>query len=593
MTDDGLQLSRSAAVRLLVPCSLHEIRPAARRLCGFLREQGLQPEEIQACELAVVEACNNAVDYASPAGRLEKIHIDVLCDSAKVELRVRDHTPGFNWPNQVELPAPTEERGRGLFLIHSLMDDVGYFRGQGSNCLILQRQRSKPPVQSPIQDSVLDQLSQRLKESEQIISDMAEELSFCYESLSAIFRCSAELGRTRNLKEFAQRLLTDLAQITSADWFVLRLVSRDGTTLGVFCASESGLKLPALRMGVAGESLPTLEMKAAVARQDCWLEGSALAEPGEPLAAVAAGSSGLVHPFSLADQLVGTIAIGKAAGRPPFTAVQANVVHTFSDFLGIQIANARFQEEQLHARLVSRELEIAKNIQRSLLPKSLPQVPGFELAGFCESAQQVGGDFYDVVRFNETSLLLVVADVMGKGMPAAMFAAILRSLLRAAPEWTDQPAHLLSRVNRLLFKELSGVDMFITAQLAFVDTTDQRLVVASAGHCPALLSSDGGGTVRTISPEGVPLGILPDTSFGAQVEQLAQDSCLLLYTDGLTEARNPEGQFFGQERLLDWFRSSLPQRGSADHLRDQLASELGKFQATTELQDDQTFLIMA
>jgi serine phosphatase RsbU (regulator of sigma subunit) len=301
----------------------------------------------------------------------------------------------------------------------------------------------------------------------------------------------------------------------------------------------------------------------------------------------------LIHPFFLGGQLVGTLAIGKAPGQPPFTAVHANVVHTFADFLGIQMANARFQEEQVNARLVSRELEIAKSIQRSLLPKALPQVPGYGLAGFCASARQVGGDFYDVLRFNEQSLLLIIADVMGKGIPAAMFAAILRSLLRAVPEWTNQPAHLLSRVNRLLFQELSGVDMFITAQLVFVDASEGRLVTASAGHCPGLLATEHGRDVKTLSPEGLPLGILPDTTFGAQIEGLTPRSRVLLYTDGLTEARNPAGELFGQERLLDWFRASSKRPSSAEELKTGLAAELNGFQSSTSSQDDQTFLIMA
>src|SRR5207244_13408913 len=107
--------------------------------------------------------------------------------------------------------------------------------------------------------------------------------------------------------------------------------------------------------------------------------------------------------------------------------------------------------------------------------KTRPPLTGFGLAGYCESARQVGGDFYDVVKLSDHSLLMVIADVMGKGIPAAMFAATLRSLLRALPELTHQPSELLSRVNRLLFDELSEVDMFITAQLVYVDASQRRL----------------------------------------------------------------------------------------------------------------------
>jgi serine phosphatase RsbU (regulator of sigma subunit)/anti-sigma regulatory factor (Ser/Thr protein kinase) len=592
MTEDSVHSTRSTAFKLWLPRRLAEVRTAALQVRDFLREQALSLDEIQACELALVEACNNAVQYASAAAPDQKIAVEVLCDPTAVQLSVRDHTAGFEWPVEVPLPGPDQESGRGLFLIRALMDEAHYFRGSGSNCLLLQKRRATTPVPIPAgTPATLEQLSHQLRESEQIIGDMAEELSFCYESLSAIFRCSAELGRTHDLKEFSQRLLSDLTQITSADWFVLRLLSRDGSKLNVFTCSDAGFKLQPLPLH--GEAaLLSLELRAAVGRQDVWFESETL-NPEDPLQTIQSSSTGLVHPFFLGDQLIGVLAIGKSAGRSQFTAVHANVVHTFADFLGIQIANARFQEDQVRARLMSRELEIAKNIQQSLLPKSLPQLPGYALAGFCESAQQVGGDFYDIVKFDDESLLLIVADVMGKGIPAAMFAAILRSLLRAAPEWTNQPAHLLSRVNRLLFRELSGVDMFITAQLVFVDTNQSRLVAASAGHCPMLLGRDAASRVKTLSPEGLPLGILPDTTFGAQVEELSPQTRLLLYTDGLTEARNATGQFFGQDRLVDWFQRSLHEPQSAEDLKGKLANELAGFQGASAIQDDQTFLIMA
>ena len=146
---------------------------------------------------------------------------------------------------------------------------------------------------------------------------------------------------------------------------------------------------------------------------------------------------------------------------------------------------------------------------------------------------------------------------MGKGVLAAMFAAILRAVLRATPELNREPAALLTRVNQLLFDELSGVDMFITAQLAFVDVKARKLIVGSAGHCP-LLVADGSG-VKSLSPEGMPLGILADTVFANETVDLPEHCRVLLYTDGLTEAMNAAGERFGQERLTDW----LPLRAQA------------------------------
>ena len=313
----------------------------------------------------------------------------------------------------------------------------------------------------------------------------------------------------------------------------------------------------------------------------------------DPLQRAKPDSLGLVHPFYFGDTLIGALTVGKTISRVPFSAAQTNVVHTFADFLAIQIVNARFQEERVNNLLVSRDLQIAKNIQRSLLMKTVPQLPGFGLAGYCESARQVGGDFYDAVKLSDHALLLIIADVMGKGIPAAMFAAILRSLLRALPELTNQPSELLSRVNRLLFDELSEVDMFITAQLVYVDIRKRRLITASAGHCPLLLAVAGDAEVKMLSPEGMPLGILPDTPFTDETAELPRNCRVLLYTDGLTEARNARGDLFGQERLLEWLKETTTRPRKAEELKDELAAELAKFQANTSLKDDQTFLIMA
>ena len=587
MALESIPSSRSTTLRLMLASDLAEVRPMAGVVHRFLKEQGVSLEEIQACELALSEACNNAIQYVAPEAEGRQVQVDVLCAPEQIELRVMDNTPGFDLPDQVELPGDDRESGRGLYLITSLMDRVNYFRGKGQNWLVMRRKR---PLQSarPVREK--SETERRLAESERVVRDMAEELSFCYESLSAIFRCSADVGRTNDLEDFSKRLLTDLGQITSADWFVLRLTAPGEENLRLFVSSEPQLVPPAVTLRESNAR--SVEAEAALAREDVWFDHLNPLDGADPLSGVEHGSIGLVHPIFLGETLIGTLAIAKSATGESFTAVQANVIHTFSDFLAIQIVNSRYTEEQVRNRLISRELEIAKTIQRSLLPKTLPRIQGCNLAGFCESANQVGGDFYDVIKISDDSLLLIIADVMGKGIPAAIFAAILRSLLRAVPEWMDKPATLLGRVNRLLFEELSGVDMFITAQLVYVDSKNRRITAASAGHCPVLMALDANGNVKTLAPDGLPLGILPDTTFSHQTEVLPKNCRLLLYTDGLTEARNATGEFFGQERLITWLKHNAESPKTAEQLKEDLAAELVQFQTSNNLSDDQTFLIM-
>jgi serine phosphatase RsbU (regulator of sigma subunit)/anti-sigma regulatory factor (Ser/Thr protein kinase) len=595
--------ARPVTLRRTLACDLAGVRPAVQTVRGFLVEQGWAEGDLMSFDLALAEACNNAIEYAIGPGRDQPITVEVLSDASQVEFRIHDHTPGFDWPAKIELPSPESESGRGLWLMASLMNYAGYFRGRGENILVLRK--SRPSVAPILKPRPEPEPAADATEKDAIISDMVEELSSCYESLSAIFRYSGELGQTGSLKEFARRLLGDLLRILQADWFVLRLVPKDKLELAVFAASEASLELEPLTPTARAEGIrQPLEIEAALTRQTVWFDAAKPPAADDPLANAKAGSAGMAHPIMLGGRLIGTLTLGRkqtvgaeavsARSGATFTAAQTNVVTTFADFLAIQIANARFQEEQLHQRLVAHELEIARNIQRSLLPSTLPQVAGFSLAAFCRSAREVGGDFYDAIKIGDDALLLVIADVMGKGIPAAMFAAILRSLLRASPELTRQPSALLTRVNRLMFRELSDVDMFITAQLALVDGAARRITTASAGHCPLglALTGAGAGTVRSFSPEGMPLGIKPDTVFEDETAELPENCRVLLYSDGLTETLDRQGKPFGQARLFDWLMRSTAGWRTAEKLKDELVSELDAHHADAVLRDDQTFLIL-
>lgn len=239
------------------------------------------------------------------------------------------------------------------------------------------------------------------------------------------------------------------------------------------------------------------------------------------------------------------------------------------------------------------ELEDARRIQECLLPQTFPSILGFEFAGFCKSARLVGGDFYDVVTLANGSALLVVADVMGKGVPAALFAGKLRTLVRTIAQWTQNPADMLARINAVICEELSRVDMFITAQIAVVDPAQATLRLGNAGHCPLLLG-DANGVVQAISARGLPLGIAEDAVFSDVTVPLSAGCFALLYTDGLTDPRNFAGTDFGQERLENWL-SLAAKAGvaSASGLKQALLESLSALDSKSAVHDDQTFLILA
>jgi serine phosphatase RsbU (regulator of sigma subunit)/anti-sigma regulatory factor (Ser/Thr protein kinase) len=588
MSEPRAKSSACAQFRYALPCELAEVPSARRAVRRFLTEQGLHEEEIAACELALAEACNNAIQNVRDGGDLHPVEIAVLCTDSKVEISVNDHTPGFEWPEHVDLPDMNSERGRGLFFIQSFMDTAQYYRGKNENSLVMRKMRCHQEYRQASEAASLDEVQARLDETQEALTDMARELCFRTESLSAIFRCSTGMGHGKNLPELAQQLLNDLLHITSADWFVLRHVRETEQHLATFAASDRFEVTEPLTLTSAA-----IEVQAALARRDLSFGPGQPLPANDPLISGGRPAVGLVRPILAGANLVGTLAIGRNVTVEPFTAAQAKVIQTFADFLGIQLVNARLREEQISTQLLAHELDIARNIQRSLLPRSLPQLRHFGVAGYCESANQVGGDFYDVLQLSDNSLLLVVADVMGKGVPAALFAAILHSLVRALPEWTQRPAELLARLNWHMYEELSSVDMFVTAQIALINAKKSQITVASAGHCPVLVAQSNIPGVKRIAPEGMPLGILPTTQFIEEVHELHAPCRVLLHTDGLTEAPDVTASARAQQRLERWIRESLSRGRTAQQLRDELADELRKAQSAMPLKDDQTFLIVA
>ncbi|MGH7996078.1 MAG: ATP-binding protein, partial [Opitutaceae bacterium] len=236
MTDPALQPGRGASLRRPFSPDFESARHAAAEVRVFLAAHAVGRAELFACELCAAEACNNAVEYAAESAQQPTIEASV--GPERIELRVTDHTPGFELPDGPVPPAPAAERGRGLFLIRSLMDEVAYYRGRGRNLLVMGKSRIRPSPPLPNSSSPADELRRELSEYRRTVAGMARELCFRSEMLSAVFRCCAELGRGGDADGFEERLLDDLLHLTSADWYVLRLLAPGDGHLAVAAASE-------------------------------------------------------------------------------------------------------------------------------------------------------------------------------------------------------------------------------------------------------------------------------------------------------------------------------------------------------------------
>jgi len=194
-----------------------------------------------------------------------------------------------------------------------------------------------------------------------------------------------------------------------------------------------------------------------------------------------------------------------------------------------------------------KELETAREIQARLIPARIPQLPNLEIVGSYQPARLVGGDYFDVIKFTETSVAVCVADVVGKGIAAALLMANVQAVVKAFAAETVSPSEICAQLNRVLCSNLAP-DKFVTFFYCVIDTAAKTLRYSNAGHCFPLLHRCR-GDVRVLSDGGIVLGIFPDAKYSDVAVHLEPGNKLLLFTDGITEATNPRSEEYGEDRL--------------------------------------------
>ncbi|UCC64007.1 MAG: SpoIIE family protein phosphatase [Anaerolineae bacterium] len=250
--------------------------------------------------------------------------------------------------------------------------------------------------------------------------------------------------------------------------------------------------------------------------------------------------------------------------------------------LALRSLQTRLQEAN---RKMERELALAGEVQASFLPRELPSIPGWQLSATLKPARQASGDFYDFISLPNARLGFVVADVTDKGAGAALYMALSCTLIRTyAVEYPVQPELVLSAVNRRILADTSA-SQFVTVFYGTLDPATGTLVYCNAGHCPPYhVRDENGGDVRELIGTGVPLGIFADRTWGQRVVQLDPGDALVLYTDGITEARSEQVHFFGEERLLQSVRTNLGR--SAQEIQDAILTDVHRFVGDAPRSDD-------
>ena len=552
------------------PSTLHAVREAGIGLRSFLASHGIDDEhELAAWELIISEAGNNAVEHACASSPDQSWDIKAMIRPDRISVSIHDHTTGFDWPESPELPDDSAESGRGIFLIHSLTDHRTYTRLHHENILTLERKFSFD----------LPHLTDCINRLETTLDGMTEELASCYESLSAIFHFTAESRQSSSLAEFAERLLRHLITVTRSDGGILRVVS--GSDL-----------IPLASIGCPDNSLCSsnaLEAAAISSRQDQWIDADSIHSPSDTSLL-----AGLVHPFYSGDELMGVISLGRYSSPTPLNAGEVSIVHTFAEFFNQEALSRRHAEAAIAASVARREFELAATIQKSLEPRAQAPVAGVSAAGHCESALTIGGDFYDIIPWNNMGFFFVIADVMGKGVAASMMAAVTRSVFRSMHELQQSPARAVARAASQLFDDFDRLEMFVTVAVGFVDNRSRIIRIANAGHCPVIVA-DAAGNFVEVMPSHPPIGILRSPDFDETSIPITKGTRILAYTDGLTDPRNSRPSFPEPADVSAWMAETCRSHPSAADIREQLLQRIASSSApdAPALADDQTFLVIA
>ena len=398
--------------------------------------------------------------------------------------------------------------------------------------------------------------------------------------LLEVARHAAQPGDAEYALQAVLRLTTLLA---GTSWAVLLLPDPSSGALEL--GPSAGLRRLAL------DGLPPMRLlPASLGIQPPYREGEQIqtVELQSPLCDLTASKQALALSLSDGESLLGVLlleALEMPGDRP---ALLTGIAHQIS----LRIENARLVEQVAVRRSLEREIAMARNIQTSFLPRALPEYVGWDIGATWQAARMVGGDFYDFFQLpdgpNGPRWAVVVADVADKGVPASLFMALSRTLLRSVAFSRIDPGQVLQRANDLIISD-SQSDMFVSVVYGMWEPAISRFAFANGGHNPPVLLRPGLEPML-LTPHGMVLGVREAEHYEAQTLSLERGMAIVLYTDGVTDAANSAGKPFGTERLIETLRHHDLTRSQA--LSDVIHQQVAAYSAGAELDDDLTVVVI-
>ncbi len=640
---------------LVVPAAMTHLAQIRDFIESMGRKYKFDDKIINSFKLVVDEACTNVIRHGYLEIKDGYITVRAIIRRLSLTIVIVDQGKSFD-PRQVKNPDLAKyvdigkKGGLGIFMMRKLMDDIQYNITENGNELRLMKKREAPPQHKLI--TWLDSLSLRRKyfygttlgilllsgiiylfATRSIDSDTQREVftdvgaladNFASTSWELLVPEEKDIQLNLNAKSLLESHegLIEQAIITRNDTIVAcapysKFVDRIHQPLGLslpqpmetlgavsiheiisnntdfllFVAPiqiDDGQPIGRAYVQIKAERINEL---AAEAKWNTvlWLAFAVLIA----VASMAALVTYITKPFHKLAEWVRDVGVGQAD--------QDEIDIDASDEVG-EIAQAfnemtnKFRDAQLSVieqQRMRKELQVAQEIQQMLLPDDFPEVIGYDISAYYQSAKEVGGDLFDFMEVNDQSLGICVADVSGKGIPGSLVMTMIRTSLRLETRGNDNPADIITRVNKFVTDDIRK-GMFVTMMYVILDSRERMVSFASAGHNPMILFRGKSKETYYLNPSGFPVGItLPDINlFGDKIQadriRLHPEDILVLYTDGITEAMNPNRELYGDERFLAAIRKygHLEVAEFVKKVKDDIAGFTGGY----EQNDDITFV---
>jgi sigma-B regulation protein RsbU (phosphoserine phosphatase) len=405
--------------------------------------------------------------------------------------------------------------------------------------------------------------------------------------LALLYRLSQTFNSSLDLTRVLDYVMDEVIATTRAERGFLMLRGADGQlTFRVARGIErQTIESPSFQISrglvdrVAHEGQPLLTSDA---QSDAWLGGRA-SVVGLGLRSV------LCVPLLLKGATIGVIYVDNRLQAGIFTPDDLELLGAIASNAAIAIENARLYQVAVEKGRMERELQVARQVQASLIPAELPEIAGWDLAAFWQPAREVGGDFYDFIRIDPGRLGVAIADVSDKGMGAALFMALTRSIVRASAAAPDSPDGSMSKANRLICADASN-GMFVTLFYGELHQETGAFTYVNAGHNPPLLYHSQQTGLAELTRTGMALGVDDSQQMKQRAESLDPGDFILMYTDGVIEATNAEEQEFGMEQL----RRIVLENGSAPapDMARAIKQALEEFTGSAPQSDDITVVVV-